>query len=96
MTHHTNRAPSALWQRVENEAWPERDENGPHALSIPIEPTERTPVRVRLKLARDGWVILDGVIERRANGCVYVRVDDPRVTLGFAWVTEGDVQRYGL
>ncbi len=92
MTHHTNRAPSALWQVVTNQAWPERDEHGPHARSIPIEPSERTPVRVRLHFARDGWDILEGVVERRANGCVYARVDDPRVTGGAQWVAERDVQ----
>lgn len=92
MSHHTNRAPSAQWQTVLNQRWPERDENGPHARSVPIEPSERTPVRVRLKLARDGWVILDGIVERRANGCVYVRVNDLRVTMNAAWVGEGDVR----
>ncbi len=93
--HHTNTGhamPSRYWQTVQNQAWPERDQDGAHARSLEATPTERTPVRVRLLFARDGWTILDGEVRRRLNGCVYVHVDDRRVTNGAAWVSEHDVR----
>jgi hypothetical protein len=93
--HHTNTGnamPSHHWQWVENQCWPERDENGPHARSIKAEATERTPVRVKLLFDRDGWVVMDGEVRRRANGCVYVHVNDRRVRNWACWVSEQHVQ----
>lgn len=94
--HHTNAGnaqPSKHWQVIQNQGWPERDENGPHARNIPDLPIDqRYPVRVRLRFAQDGWDILPGIVHRQANGCVYVHVDDRRVTMSHVWVSERDVR----
>ncbi|KQP83726.1 hypothetical protein [Aeromicrobium sp. Leaf291] len=91
MSHHTNRAPSHQWQPILNQQWPQRDDKGPHARDIPTA-TENTPVQARIHWRTDGWETVTGRVTRRANGCVYVEVSDPRMTVAGVWVSEGDVR----
>ena len=91
MSHHTNRAPSHQWQPILNSRWPQRDDKGPHARDIPTG-TENTPVQARIHWRTDGWATVTGRVTRRANGCVYVEVDDPRMMVAGVWVSEGDVR----
>lgn len=46
---------------------------------------------VRIVWERDGETWLDGTATRWAGQCVFVRFDDERSRLGFAWVDGGDV-----
>lgn len=91
MTHHTNHAPSTSWQRVLNQTWPQHDQHGHHARDIDLH-TENTPARARLLWADDGWQILPGRITRRANGCVYVEINDPRMMIAGVWLAERHTQ----
>lgn len=84
-------APRGTKQRVLNESWPLRDENGPHARGIRDQ--DRIPVRVRLVLERDGVIELDGHATRWHGRSVCVTVWDERLLVTHVWVDAGDVVR---
>lgn len=94
INHHTNASMGqawARWQRILNQSWPQRDDTGPHARDI-REGTERTPAEARVHWVRDGLEILPGLVTRRANGCVFVELNDPRCAIRGVWLSETDVR----
>jgi hypothetical protein len=80
--HHPER-----FQDVTNQSWP------PAGVASRLTDHASIPVRVRIVWARDGETWLDGTATRWAGRCVFVRFDDARSRLGFAWVDAGDVRR---
>lgn len=83
--------PHGTKQRVLNESWPLRDENGPHARGIPD--MGYIPVRVRIIFERDGEVQLDGHAVRWHGSSVCVAVWDDRLLATYVWVGAADVRR---
>lgn len=84
----------SLWQNIDNEDWPYRDDKGRHARGINDRPIEQQrPVTVRLVFERDGEVFLPGRASRWTATHVYVIVNDPRVRRMAVWVKAEDVRR---
>lgn len=77
--------------QVQAHGWPVIDsENG--CLHPGVLAGADTEFRVRLAWRDDGQEVQVGEITRRANGCVYVELDDPRLATYGVWVRESDVQ----
>lgn len=94
INHHSNAQmgiPSSRWQRILNTAWPQRDEHGRHARDVPFG-TESTLVEARVRWLEDGWDVVAGRVTRRANGCVYVQIEDRRMVTPGVWLRESDVR----
>ena len=82
-------------QRVENESWPERDQDGNwHARNIREQPAaNHVDVEVRCVFAVDGECWVPGRATRWTASHVMIDVNDERVIGRKLWVEAGDVRR---
>lgn len=83
--------PGGRMQRVLNERWPYRDEQGDHARDGVTRRHDRPAATARVVFARDGEQLLQGHVTRVANGCVYFEAADDRLVRFGVWLPGDDV-----